>query len=356
MPHSFDLAGRSVGGEAPCFVVFEAGPTHSGEQSAKRLVDLAAEAKADAIKFQIVDPDRLVSDRKQMFSYEVLVDPATERTEAVEEPLYDILCRRVLSFDEWKRVKEHADRRGLAFFATVEFEEHVDLLQRLNCHSIKIASHDVNHFALLRYAARTGISLQLDTGRATLGEIEDAVDVIRAEGNDRVIIHQCPSGYPARVESVHLRVITTLRQMFDLPIAYSDHSPGWEMDVAALALGVSMVEKTITENRMTRSIEHMFSLDPTDMHRFIQVVRSVELALGKPRRVMAPEERERRLLVRRSLYLAGDVRVGDRLADAPIEFRMPGYGIPPDMLDRIANLRFRHSLPAGHLVAINDLE
>jgi sialic acid synthase SpsE len=345
-----------IGEGAPCFIVYEAGPTHSGLESAKRLVDLAAEANADAIKFQIVDPDRLVPDLKQMFSYEVLVDIETGATEAVEEPLYDILCRRALSFAEWTQVKQHADRRGLAFFATVEFEEHVDLLERLGCHSIKIASHDVNHFPLLRHAARTGISIQLDTGRATLGEIEEAVDVLRAAGNDRIVIHQCPSGYPARLESIHLRVITTLKQMFDVPIAYSDHSPGWEMDIAALALGASLVEKTITEDRTTRSIEHMFSLDPPEMRRFVGLIRSVETALGSNRRIMAPEERQRRLAVRRSLHLAKAVRGGDTLSEGAIIFQMPGYGIPPDMLDRVRGMKFRRDLPAGHRVSLSDLE
>src|SRR4029077_3774096 len=115
-------------------------------------------------KFQIVDPDRLVADRKQPFSYEVLVDRESGKTETIVEPLYDILMRRVLTKDQWREVKAHCDREGVAFFSTITFEDEIDLLVELGCHSIKIASADVNHFPLIRRAARTGMCLQLDTG------------------------------------------------------------------------------------------------------------------------------------------------------------------------------------------------
>ena len=134
-------------------------------------------------------------------------------------------------------LKAYSDSLGLAFFSTVGFEEDIRLLEEIGCHSIKIASGDINHFPLIRMAARTGICLQIDTGSSTLGEIERAVDVIRSEGNENIIIHHCPSGYPARLESVNLNIIPTLKRLFPYPIAFSDHTPGWEMDVAAVALG-----------------------------------------------------------------------------------------------------------------------
>jgi sialic acid synthase SpsE len=221
---------RKIGDGEPCFITFEAGPTHHGLESAKRLVTLAAEAGGDAVKFQVFDPDRLVADRNLPFSYDVLLDRETGRTETVTEALYDILCRRCLSEDEWRELKRHSDSLGLAFFATVGFEKDIELLADLGCHSIKIASADVNHFPLIRKAARTGMCLQLDTGNATLGEIESAVDVIRDEGNENIIIHQCPSGYPARLESINLNIISSLKRLFPYPIAFSDHTPGWDMD------------------------------------------------------------------------------------------------------------------------------
>ena len=346
---------RDVGDGAPCFVTYEAGPTHTGLESAKELVQLAAAAGADAVKFQILDPDRLVADRKQLFSYSVLVDRDTGATEEISEPLYDILCRRCLTHDEWRELKGFADSQALAFFATVGFEDEIELLAELHCDSIKIASADVNHYPLIRRAARTGMCLQLDTGNATIGEIEAAVDVIRNEGNENIIIHQCPSGYPARLESINLSIIATLKQLFPYPVAYSDHTPGWDMDIAAVAMGANLVEKTITTDRTTRSIEHIFSLEPSEMAAFVQIIRDVETAIGEPRRILQPAEIERRASIRRSTFLAGDAKAGTQLGDAAVEFRRPGFGIGPDQYETLRDRALRNDLPKGHQLSFKDL-
>ncbi|MEG3637849.1 N-acetylneuraminate synthase family protein [Magnetococcus sp. PR-3] len=346
---------RSVGDGAPCFVTYEAGPTHDGVESAKKLVRMAAEAGADAVKFQILDPDRLVADRKQLFSYQVLVDKETGQLEDVSEPLYDILCRRALNKDEWREIKKACDALDLAFFATAGFEDEVNFLAELGCHSIKIASADVDHFPLIKQAAATGMCLQLDTGNATIGEIEEAIDIIRQTGNEDIIIHHCPSGYPARLESINLNVIPTLKRMFPYPVAYSDHTPGWEMDVAAIAMGANLVEKTITEDRTTRSVEHVFSLEPPEMRRFIEVLREVEIAMGRSRRVMHEEEKEKRKLVRRSICVSNDVAAGTVLTEADLTYRRPGLGISPKELDRVVGTRLAGDKKAGEALAWTDL-
>jgi N,N'-diacetyllegionaminate synthase len=346
---------RAVGGGAPCFITFEAGPTHSGLASARRLVAMAAKAGCDAVKFQIVDADRLVADRKQLFSYEVLTDRSTGKRESVQEPLYDILKRRQLTHEEWRQVKAEADRHGLAFFATISFLEDIEMLLDVGAHSVKIASSDINHFPLIRAAARTGMNVQLDTGNSTLGEVEAAVDAILAEGNESIIIHQCPSGYPARLPSIQLRMIQTLKQMFPFPIAFSDHTPGWEMDVAAVALGASLIEKTITEDRCTRSVEHIFSLEGSEPESFIRTIRDVETALGEPRRQFSAEERKKRLATRRSVFLARDIRAGERIRAEDIDYRRPGFGIPPSETDRVIGLAAVRELRAGTMLEWTDL-
>ncbi|MFZ0694770.1 MAG: N-acetylneuraminate synthase family protein [Alphaproteobacteria bacterium] len=316
----------------------------------------AARSGAHAIKFQIVDPDRLVADRKQLFSYEVLVDRASGKTETVVEPLYDILMRRVLTKDQWRELKAYCDQQGLAFFSTVSFEDEIALLDELDCHSIKIASGDVNHFPLIRCAARTGMCLQLDTGNANLGEIEAAVDVIRSEGNESIIIHQCPSGYPAHLDSINLRIIQTLRQMFPYPVAFSDHTPGAVMDIAAVAAGANLVEKTITLDRMTRSVEHIMSIEPPEMAQFVNTIADVQRAMGVTRRILHEAEEKRRLAIRRSVFLQKPGSVGDRLHDCHVMFRRPGYGLRPDQYEQMKDARLRRDLPAGHMVTSSDLE
>ncbi len=353
---SVKIGEREVGDGHSVFVVFEAGPTHDGVETAKALATHAAKAGAHAIKFQIVDPDRLVADRKQPFSYQILVDRESGATETVEEPLYDILMRRVLTKDQWRDVKAHCDSLGLAFFATITFEDEIELLTELGCHSIKIASGDVNHYPLIRLAARTGMCLQLDTGNANLGEIEEAVDVIRSEGNDSIIIHQCPSGYPAHLDSINLRIIQTMRQMFPFPIAFSDHTPGATMDIAAVAIGASLVEKTITLDRTTRSIEHIMSLEPQEMAQFVQTIADLERAMGTPRRILHDAERQRRLGIRRSVFLQEAVKAGGELGNARVIFRRPGFGLGPDQYEQLRGAKFRRDLPAGHRLCAGDIE
>lgn len=347
---------RSIGDGNSCFITFEAGPTHNGLEVAKGLATVAAEAGGDAIKFQIVDADRLVSDRDQLFTYDVLVNKITGASETVSEPLYDILKRRMLAHAEWKELKEHCDKLGLAFFATIAFENELALVSELKCDTIKIASADINHFPFLRLAARTGLNVQIDTGNATLGDVEAAVDVIRGENNNDIIIHHCPPGYPAVPSAINLRVIPTLKQLFNLPVAYSDHSPGWDKTVAAVALGANLVEKTITFDRTTRSVEHIFSLEPDDAKAFVKAIREIEQALGGGRRIMTNEERKRRVTYRRSAFLAADASAGTKLHELKIEFQRPGWGMGPDEFERLTDGKLRESLLKGHMLTYGDIE
>ena len=347
---------KKIGDGHPVFITFEAGATHTGLDSARQLADMAAQAGADAVKFQIFDPDRLVADKTQLFSYHVLKDRETGETETVNESLYDILARRYMPPEDWKLLKQHCNDLGLAFFATVGFQEDIELLVEMGCDSIKIASADVDHFPLIQKAARTGMCIQLDTGNATFGEIEEAVELITASGNRKVIIHNCPSGYPARLESIHLRMIPSLKQIFGYPVAFSDHTPGHDMDIAAVALGANLVEKTITLDRTTRSAEHLFSLEKEDTQGFVKSIRELEVALGNPRRILHPKEKEKRMAVRRSMFLKQAVSKGQSLGTADVDFKRPGFGISPKHYLAMEDKIFTRNLPQGHMLKPGDLE
>ncbi len=351
-----DIAGRPIGDNHPCFLVFEAGPTHDGLESAKELVRFAHEAGADALKFQMTNPDRLVADREQLFTYKILVDRANGAVDEISEPLYDILVRRRLSHDDWAEVKSYCDSLGIIMYATVGFLEDLRHLVEIGCPAIKIASNDVNHFPMIREAARSGLNVQLDTGNAKIAEVEEAIDLVLSEGNDNIIIHHCPSGYPARMDGINLNIIPTLKRMFECPVAFSDHSPGWDMDIAALALGANMIEKTITRDRTTRSVEHMFSLEPPETDKFVDVIRSVEIGFGSKRRTFTPEEMAGRQSLRRSAFLKFGVRKGDIISLSTIEFRRPGSGIGPDRWDEIEGRKFAQDMSEDHLLNWSDIE
>jgi len=347
---------RDVGDNLPMFIVFEAGPTHTGLESAKRLAGHAKESGADAVKFQITDHHRLITNRNLLFSYDVLVDKETEKVETVTEPLIDIWERRYMPREDWKALKKYCDEIELDFFATVFANGDVDLVCEMGCDSMKIASQDTNYYDLIKYAAGKGIPVQLDTGGNSLGEVERAVDWIRAQGNEQIIINHCPSGYPARLESINLRMLKTLKRMFPYPVAFSDHTPGWEMDVAAVALGANIVEKTITLDRTTRGCEHMMSLEPPEMAGFVRIIRDVEIALGSNRRLMGGQELKSREKIRRSAYLERDVKAGERFRREDVDFRRPGFGVKPDEYHYFIGMAYGKDLEAGHNIVPDDFQ
>lgn len=351
----FEISNKPVGDGNRTYITFEAGPTHDGFDTAKRLIEEAADAGADAVKFQLLDPDRLVSDKKQMFSYHILKGNSSEELQAVSEPLYDILCRRCMSRDEWYEIKAFCDRLGVTFFATATFEDEIEFLVGLGVDTIKICSGDVDCFPIIRTCAKKGLCIQIDTGNATIGEVERAVDVALEEGCDRIVIHNCPSGYPARLESINLRIIPTLKSMFGFPIAFSDHTAGWEMDIAAVALGANMVEKTITLDRTIRSPEHSFSLEPADMRAFVKSIRDLEKALGSTRRVMPADERTKAMAVRRSIVLSRDVKSNESVTEDALTYARPGVGLRPELGEMLLGRRFSKALRKGHMLRLADI-
>jgi sialic acid synthase SpsE len=345
---------RPCGDGHPVFIVFEAGPTHTGFESARRLIEVAAEAGADAIKFQVLDTRRLMGDPSVELTYTAL--GADDRPVQITEPLVTILERRALPLEQWAELKRHSDKVGITFFATVDYAETLAFLVGLGSHALKVASGDLNHEPWLAEVAASGIPVMIDTGSSTIGEVERAVEIITAAGNERIIIHHCPSGYPARLESINLKILTTLRQMFEFPVAFSDHTPGWDMDVAAVALGANMVEKTLTHDRRTRSAEHIKSLEPDEAAAFVRAIRDVEVALGRPRRRMSEEEARGKLKARRSLFLTRGLRRGERLTADLVDWRRPGTGIVPADGRHALGRAVRRDLPAGALVRWDDLE
>lgn len=353
--NSAKIGNKIVGDGEPCFITLEAGPTHDGIESAMKLAKVAADSGADAVKFQIFDPDRLVADKKMPFSYDILIDKNSGKTETISEPLYDILTRRALSESEWIKLKSYCDEIGIMFFATVSDDSYFSMIERMALPSLKVASADVDHTPFLKNLAKLDTCIQLDTGNATLGEVETAVDIFRKGGCENYIIHNCPSGYPARLDSINLKLLKTIKQVFNCPAAFSDHTPGWEMDVAALAMGANLLEKTISLDRLTPSVEHIMSLEPEDVDVFIKVIRDVETAMGQSRRILDDVELSKRKMIRRSVYLSQNVMAGQSLSEAKVEFRRPGIGLTPEQYELYQSATFNRNIEASELVDLSDL-
>lgn len=347
---------KIIGEREPVFIVFEAGPTHTGLESAMKLVDVAVEAGADAVKFQLADVDRLMGNKEVMFSYEALTKEG--QTEEVREPLYDILKRREMPLSDWRTLIKYCNDKKIIFFSTAVFEEEVDfLVDELGVTSLKLASADINHLPLIEYMAKKQVNIQLDTGNADLWEIERAVIAIESQGNQNIIIHLCPTGYPAYLESINLRMIPTLKQLFPkYAIAFSDHTPGWEMDIAAIALGANLVEKTITLDRTTRSCEHIFSIEPHEARRFVESIRNLEIALGASRRTIPILEKEKRKSIRRSMFAKSDLTAGTKVKFSDVEFRRPGTGIMADESQYVLGKTLKQNIRKGTQIQWEDLQ
>lgn len=337
------------------YIVLEAGPTHEGLESAKRLALMAKEAGGDSIKFQWIDTDRLMADKGIQFGYSYLNinSNGDEEFIPVKEPLYDILKRRELNKNEWKELKSYCDSIGIHMFLTACYKDEIDfIVDELKIDSIKINSSDIGEEDLIRYAATKKVNIQLDTGNSNLWEIEKAVNIITEEGNDNIIIHHCPSGYPAKLDSIHLNMIPTLQQLFpNLIIAFSDHSPGWEMDIAAIALGAVMIEKTITEDRTIKSCEHSFSLEREDAVQFVTSIRELEVALGSARRTIPQEVQKSRKVSRRSPYALSDLNVGEVIEMEKIEMKRPCVGLNFSELNAYTGLKLTKPLQKGEVLS-----
>lgn len=344
-----NLGPKTLGLGHPVFIAFEVGPTIEGIGSALQLVDAVGVAEADAVKVQMLNPDTLMGHDAQV----TYLDAEGYRH---TESLREVLQRRVLTPDEWRIVKKRSDEAGLAFIATVDHPDTLGLAVELGAHALKVMSGDVNHVEWIREMARAGLPLMLDTGNATLGEVEVAVEAAMGEGIADLVIHQVPTGYPARLVSINLRMIETLRQMFPAcSLGFSDHTIGRDMDIAAVALGVHMIEKTLTISRRTRGPEHGFSLEPQEAGAFVKAIRDVETALGMARRSLGAAERAGKVLSRRSAFVTEHLCAGATLTAEDIAWRRPGDGIEPREGPYLVGRRLARDVSAGTKLAWSDV-
>lgn len=339
---------RQIGQGQRVYIAFECGPNHTGFASALQMVQIAAEAGADAAKFQILDSERLVGDAALLVKW---------HEGAVAAPMRNLLRQRELWPLDWRQIGEACHELGLDFIATVDYPETLKVALDAGADCLKACSGDLDHVAWLAEMARADVPLMIDTGHGMLGEIERAVEAIQRV-NGRLVIHHVPGGYPARLASINLRVIPTLLALFGerAAIAFSDHTAGWDMDMAAVALGVSMVEKTLTLDPRAFGPEHSMSVAPEQAASFVAAIRDLEIALGGPRKVLTDAEVQAKVGARRSAFLRAACREGDVLRDPQIDWRRPGDGVTPavwEMLGRRVTA-FR-ALPAGQKLAMGDL-
>jgi N,N'-diacetyllegionaminate synthase len=348
-PQSLAIGDREVGTGCPCLVVAEAGVNHNGDiELARRLVDAAAEAGADAVKLQTFVAEHVVSEHAPKAEYQLA---AAEQPESQLE----MLRRLELDRDAHVELKRRAEGRGLLFLSTPFDASSVDLLDELGVEAFKVASPDLTNFPLLDAIAERGRPVLLSTGLATLAEVEAGVERLRASGAAHIVPLHCTTEYPAPLDEANLLAIPAMREALGLPIGYSDHTQGLEAAVAAVALGACVLEKHFTLDRALPGPDHRASLEPSEFAALVGAVRRVESALGDGVKEPSPSERRNLPVVRRSLAAADDLPAGVWLTRGMLIALRPGTGISPSRVDEVVGRRLRRDLALHELLDPNDL-
>jgi N-acetylneuraminate synthase/N,N'-diacetyllegionaminate synthase len=316
---------------------------------AHRCIDAAADAGADGVKFQNYRTEDFLSDRSLNYEY-------VSQGKTVVEPQYDMFKRCELVPAELGRLREHCEKRGVAFFSTPTSEEGIADLVRVGAPLLKNGSDYLVHVPLIRAMARTGLPTVLSTGMATIAEIDDAVRAFReAGGNDLILLH-CTSSYPTPAEDVHLRKIPALATAFGSLVGFSDHTWGFVAAVGAVAMGACFIEKHFTLDKALPGSDHRFSSDPAEFRALVEAVRAVEKNLGDSAIGPTASETQGRRDFRLSCVAARDLPAGHCLTVSDVAFRRPGNGLPPKMRDWLLGKTLNGIVAAGEVLALDSLK
>jgi N,N'-diacetyllegionaminate synthase len=339
---------RMVGEGQPCFLVAEIGINHNGDMDlAHRSIDAAADAGADAVKFQNYHTDDFLSDRSLTHDY-------VSQGKHVVESQFDMFKRCELAPEKLRELRLHCDERSVVFFSTPTSERGVEELIEVGAPLLKNGSDYLVHLPLIRAMAHTGLPTVISTGMATFDDVRDGVEAFRgAGGRDLVLLH-CTSSYPTPPEDVHLRKIAALRAAFDCAVGLSDHSDGTVAAIGSVALGACMIEKHFTLDKNLPGPDHRFSADPSEFRVLVESVRALEKSLGSADLKPAASEELGRRDYRLSCVAARELPAGHRLVTADVVFRRPGFGFPPKQLDMLISRELVRNVPHGHVFAPED--
>jgi sialic acid synthase len=327
---SFEIDGRPVGEGHRCYVIAEAGVNHNGSlELAKRLVDIAAEAGADAVKFQ----KRTVTD---ILVAEALARPYTVPT-SLGATYGEHREKLELSEEDFYRLAEHARERGITLLASAWDMRSADFLDRLGVPAIKLASADCTNLPLVSYVAGLGKPVLLSTGMSELSEVEEAVAAV-GRHNDRLVLFQCTSTYPCDNDQINLRVIPAYRERFGCVVGYSGHERGLAPTEAAVALGASVVERHFTIDRTMVGPDHAASLEPTGLQRLVRNIRNIEKALGSPDKRIMEAERTVRDRLAKSIVAKRPIPAGAVITADMLTVKGPGSGLKPALIPALVGV------------------
>lgn len=334
--------GRELGSGWAPYIVAEVNSSHGGNmETAKRMIEAAADCGCDCVKFQSWSAESLYS--KSYYAENPIAKRFVTKFSLPEEALKElsVYCREC----------------GVAFSSTPYARREVDFLVR-ECGApfVKVASMDLNHYDFLDYIARTGVPVILSTGMGDLGEIRRAVDTIRRAGNQNLCLLHCVSLYPPDLRSVNLNNITGLRREFpECAIGFSDHSAGAELASAAVALGACVIEKHLTLDKKKIGMDNQMAMEPEELKQLVRQCSNVYQALGSVERIVSGAEIVQREKMRRSVVYTRAMKAGDVLRREDLDAKRPGTGIPPERLERFVGSVLKRDVEADTLLLETDV-
>ena len=352
---SLVIAGHKIGDGAPCFVIAEAGVNHNGDLAmAKRLVDAARTAGADAVKFQTFHAEKVIAPIAPKAAYQ-------KQTTGADESQLDMVKKLELPFTAFQELADYCRQAGIMFLSTPFDHQSVDDLERLGVPAYKVPSGEITNFPLLEHVARKGKPIVLSTGMSELDEVRTAVEALRAAGNKQLALLHCVSNYPAAASSVNLRAMDTMRDAFGVPVGYSDHTMGSDIPIMAAAMGASIIEKHLTLDCNLPGPDHKASLEPADFGAMVRGIRRpagakvIDAALGDGRKRRMPEEEDVARVARRSLVAACLIPAGTALTIDNVGILRPGTGLPPRMRSQVLGRRAKIDIAPGDLLTLEML-
>ncbi|HIH12164.1 TPA: N-acetylneuraminate synthase [Candidatus Woesearchaeota archaeon] len=345
------VGNRRVGPGNPCFIIAEAGVNHDGNiEKAKRMIDVAVAAGADAVKFQTFTGETLASKDAMLATYH------KKGATSEKETLKDLLKRLELNKEEHIALFKYARERGILIFSTPFDEASVDILEELRVDLYKIASFSLTNYPLLRHIASKNKPMIMSTGLHNLGEIEEAVKVIYETGNIQLALLHCTSHYPITPSDSNLRTMQTLRFAFEVPVGYSDHTMGITITLASVAMGANIVEKHYTLNTQAYGVDHDASISPAELYQLVQGIRDIEAAMGTSKKIIPDVEKEIQRVHRPSLVSRVDIPAHTVLTSEMLVIKKPGTGIHPRDLPWVIGKKAKVTIEADRLIKKEDLE
>lgn len=328
------------------FIIAEAGVNHNGSlETAKRLVDAAVLAGADAVKFQTFKAENLVCKNAEKAEYQL-------ETTDKKESQFDMLKKLELTPEMHEILLRYCQQKGIMFLSTPFDIESLNFLIRCGVEMIKIPSGEITNYPFLREAGKTGKKVILSSGMSTLGEVRSAMEVLRENGCKDITILHCNTQYPTPYSDVNLRAMLTLENELGVEVGYSDHTQGIEVPIAAAALGAKVIEKHFTLDRDMEGPDHKASLEPDELQMMVKSIRKIELALGSEEKKPSESERKNISIARKSIVSKCNILSGEEFSESNLTAKRPGTGISPMRWKEIIGQKAKRDFHADELIEI----